>query len=82
VHGFRVLLVLRFNSCVLLRSSLRLPTGISIENGGGFLLDNGKFHEEALVMAAEDMRLDSFMDDLRSDAQSVSSSYPMQRSST
>ena len=78
MHGFRVLLVLRFNSCVLLRSSLRLPTGISIENGGGFLLDNGKFHEEALVMAAEDMRLDSFMDDLRSDAQSASSSYPMQ----
>lgn len=29
-------------------------------------------------MAAEDMRLDSFMDDLRSDVQSVSSSYPMQ----
>jgi len=55
-----------------------LVHGISIENGGGFLLDNDKIHEETLMMATEDMRSNSFMDDLRSDAQSVSSPYPMQ----
>ena len=54
------------------------PTGISIENGGGFLLEHGKIHEEALKMTSQDVRSKCFIDDFRSDVQSVSSPYPTQ----
>ena len=53
-------------------------TGISIENGGGFLLEHDKIHEETLKLTTEDMGSKSFMGDFRSDTQSVSSPYPTQ----